>query len=382
MADSEKDLGQSIREVEDRFGVPEWLQSVGLIAWSLIGIGVVVIGALWLLDLTQVIVAPLATAGIVAAVTSPMVSWMARHHVPRAIGSLFVVLLIIVFSLAMLTLVVASIVDQADQAGDLLEQGRDLITGWGQDLGLSSDNAQSLASDASSALSGSISTLMSGVLSSAAALSSVLFFVAMTLLILYFLLSDGPSLRAWTERQMGVPLPLARTITGQLMSSLRGYFVGVTIVAVFSAIVVGVGGWLMGIPLIWTIVAVTFVGGFIPYLGAFIAGAFAVLIALGGAGVDAAIAMLILQVLANSLLQQLVQPFAMGVTLGIHPLAVLIVTLAGGALFGTIGLILSAPLVAAGVGVLRDVRAARISYAATVPPPAGTDAAASPGPPA
>jgi predicted PurR-regulated permease PerM len=85
--------------------------------------------------------------------------------------------------------------------------------------------------------------------------------------------------------------------------------------------------------------------------------------------------MLILQVLANSLLQQLVQPFAMGVTLGIHPLAVLIVTLAGGALFGTIGLVLAAPLVAAGAGVLRDVRTARSSYAA------GTDAAASPAPP-
>jgi predicted PurR-regulated permease PerM len=369
MADSEKDLGRSIREVEDRFGVPDWLQSVGLIAWSLVGIGVLVVGALWLLDLTQVIMAPFATAAIVAAVTSPMVGWMARHRIPRAIGSLFVLLLIIFFALAMLTMVVVSIVDQADQAGDLLEQGKNLITGWGEDLGLSSDNAQSLASDASSALSGSISTLMSGVLSSAAALSSVLFFVAMALLILYFLLSDGPSLRAWTERQMGVPLPLARTITGRVMSSLRGYFVGVTIVAIFSAVVVGVGGWIMGIPLIWTIVAVTFVGGFIPYLGAFIAGSFAVLIALGGAGLDAAIAMLILQVLANSVLQQLVQPIAMGLTLGIHPLAVLIVTLAGGALFGTIGLILSAPLVAAGAGVLRDIRSAKAQY----PPGAPAD---------
>jgi predicted PurR-regulated permease PerM len=49
----------------------------------------------------------------------------------------------------------------------------------------------------------------------------------------------------------------------------------------------------------------------------------------------------------------------MGAVLGIHPLAVLIVTLAGGALFGTIGLILAAPLTAAGAGVLKDIRAAR-----------------------
>jgi predicted PurR-regulated permease PerM len=367
MADGEKELGRSIKEVQDRFGQPEWLRSVGLISWALIGIAVLVIGAVWLLDLTQVIVAPLATAGIVAAVTSPLVGWLAAHRIPRAIGSMIVVALIVLFSITMITVVVVSIVDQADKASDLLSDGQDLITSWGEDLGLSAENARNLGGDAGSALSGSISTLMSGVLSSAAALSSVLFFIAMSLLILYFLLSDGPALRAWTERQMGVPMPLARTITGRVMKSLRGYFLGVTIISVFSAAVVGIGSWLLGIPLIGTIVAVTFVGGFIPYLGALVAGAFAVLLALGGAGVEAAIAMLALQLLANSFLQQLIQPFAMGAVLGIHPLAVLIVTLAGGALFGTIGLILAAPLTAAGAGVLKDIRVARALEEAPAP---------------
>ena len=53
--------------------------------------------------------------------------------------------------------------------------------------------------------------------------------------------------------------------------------------------------------------------------------------------------MIVVQLLANSVLQQLVQPLAMGAALGIHPLAVLIVTIAGGALFGSVGLILAAP---------------------------------------
>ena len=60
--------------------------------------------------------------------------------------------------------------------------------------------------------------------------------------------------------------------------------------------------------------------------------------------------MIVVQLLANGILQQLVQPFAMGAALGIHPLAVLIVTIAGGALFGAVGLILAAPLVAAATG--------------------------------
>ncbi len=49
----------------------------------------------------------------------------------------------------------------------------------------------------------------------------------------------------------------------------------------------------------------------------------------------------------------------MGTVLGIHPLAVLVVTLAGGAIFGTMGLILAAPLVAAVVRVSQDLREAR-----------------------
>ena len=65
--------------------------------------------------------------------------------------------------------------------------------------------------------------------------------------------------------------------------------------------------------------------------------------------------MIVVQLLANGLLQQLVQPFAMGAALGIHPLAVLIVTIAGGALFGMVGLVLAAPLTSAVVRISADL---------------------------
>ena len=66
-----------------------------------------------------------------------------------------------------------------------------------------------------------------------------------------------------------------------------------------------------------------------------------------------------LALLANGALQQLVQPVAYGTALGIHPLAVLIVTIAGGSLFGTIGLILAAPLTSAAVHISADLARAR-----------------------
>ena len=78
--------------------------------------------------------------------------------------------------------------------------------------------------------------------------------------------------------------------------------------------------------------------------------------------------MIVVQLLANGLLQQLVQPLAMGAALGIHPLAVLIVTIAGGALFGAIGLILAAPLTAAATRIAADLAHARAEEAAAAMP--------------
>jgi predicted PurR-regulated permease PerM len=158
---------------------------------------------------------------------------------------------------------------------------------------------------------------------------------------------------------MGVPVPVARTILSRISGSLRGYFVGVTIVALWSAAIVGGGALLLGVTLAGTIAVVTFLGGYIPYLGAWTAGGFAVLIALGDKGPETALALAVVVLLANGLFQQLVQPVAYGAALGLHPLVVLIVTIVGGCLFGTIGLVLAAPLVSAVVRITADVSSAR-----------------------
>jgi predicted PurR-regulated permease PerM len=163
---------------------------------------------------------------------------------------------------------------------------------------------------------------------------------------------------------MGVPQEVAHTITARLLQSMRGYFLGVTIVATFSALLVGGGALVLGIPLAGTIAVVTFVGGYVPYLGAWTAGAFSVLIALGGAGPEAAGGMVAIQLLSNGPLQQIVQPVAYGAALGLHPLAVLVLTIAGGALFGTVGLILAAPIASAIVRISADLAHARAQAAA------------------
>jgi predicted PurR-regulated permease PerM len=347
------------RELSGIFAVPQWLRGAGQASWLLVGLTLLLVGIIWLLALTNVIVLPLIAAGIIAAVSSPLVAWMHRHGLPRGLAAALMMLAIILGAIGMTLVVVGGIIGQASSAGSNLSGAQDKITGWVEDLGVGHGTAEAAKHQVSSATTDSVTALLHGVAGGLSALSSVVFFLAMTALSLFFLLKDGPTIRAWTEKHMGVPRDIARTITQRVLGSLRGYFLGTTIVAAFNAAVVAIGAWVLGVPLVGTIAAVTFVAAYIPYIGAWSAGAFAVLIALGGAGTEAATGMIVLQLLANSVLQQFVQPFAMGSALGLHPLAVLVVTIAGGALFGTVGLILAAPLTSAVVRISGDLAKAR-----------------------
>jgi predicted PurR-regulated permease PerM len=347
------------------FEVPQWLRGAGQTSWLLVGLAVLLVGVIWLLALTEVIVLPVLAAGIVAAVASPLVAWMHARGLPRGLAAAVLMLLIVLVGIGMTLAVVGGIVGEASSADSNLSGAADTITGWVEDAGVDPGTAEDAKDHASAATTESVSALLDGVARGLGALSSTVFFAAMTALSLFFLLKDGPTIRAWTEQHLGVPRDIARTITGRVLGSLRGYFLGTTIVAAFNAVVVAIGAWVLGVPLIGTIVAVTFIGAYIPYIGAWAAGAFAVLIALGGAGTDAAAGMLVLQLLANGILQQFVQPFAMGTALGLHPLAVLIVTIAGGALFGTVGLILAAPLTSAVARISSDFAEARAAAGQT-----------------
>jgi len=58
-----------------------------------------------------------------------------------------------------------------------------------------------------------------------------------------------------------------------------------------------------------------------------------------------------------------VQPFAMGSALDLNPLAVLVLTIGAGCVFGMIGLVLAAPIASAAVHITRDLARARASAA-------------------
>jgi putative heme transporter len=360
---------QQQRQLSSVFEPPRWLRDLGRTSWFLVGIVALLVGLVWLLGQTATITVPVVIGLVVATVASPLVAWLQHRRVPRTLGALLVLLALLALGVVVLLLVVGGIAAQRDEIAAYAEQALDRVESWLVDAGAGTDGAATVGNNLTRSVPEVISAFTSGVIDGIAGVTSIAFGLAFTVFALFFLLKDGPKLRRWVDGHLGVPHPVAQTITGEVISSLRRYFTGVTIVAAFNGVVVGLGAVLLDVPLAGTIAVVTFVTAYIPFVGAFVSGAFAVVLALAAGGTSTAAAMLVVVLLANGTLQNIVQPIAFGATLDLNPLLVLVVTISAGALFGMVGLILSAPLVSAAIHIVRDLGEIRGVRTTPVVPP-------------
>jgi predicted PurR-regulated permease PerM len=370
-----------LRALGSTFASPSWLRDLGRTSWLLVGFFLLLAGIVWLLAATNTIVGPVVAATIVATVAAPLVGALQRHRVPRAAGAALILLALIALAVVVLVLVLGGITAQKGDISSHLTAATAKMQSWLESLGVDQSAASSAKSTADSTTPQIISTLTHGLVSGIKGLTSLVFGLSLAALSTFFLLKDGPRMRHWADGHLGVPRAVGRTVTSGLIRSLRGYFRGVTLVAAFNGVVVTLGALVLGVPLVGTIGLVTFIAAYVPFIGAFVAGAFAVLIALGSEGTTTALIMLVIVILANGLLQNVVQPFAMGSALDLNPLAVLVLTIGAGCIFGTIGLILAAPLASAAVHIRTDLaRAVAASTAEPAEPQAPEAGTATPAP--
>jgi predicted PurR-regulated permease PerM len=357
------------------FSAPMWLRDLGLLAWFLVGVGILFVGLTWLLGLTSTITMPVVVGAILATVAGPLVAKMERHRIPRVAGAGIVLLGFLALGVVIALLVFGGLYEQSSEIKASISEAVDKVEGWANDAGAGG------TSDAKeSANSGTVNAgkaLLQGVIAGIGGLTSLVFFLTFTIFATFFLLKDGPTVRRFIDHNLGVPMEVATVITSNVMQSLRRYFLGVSIVAAFNAVVVGLGALVLGVPLAGTIAVVVFVTAYIPFIGAVISGAFAVLLTLSSQGTTDAVIMLVIVILANGLLQNIVQPIAFGATLDLNPLVVLIVTIGFGAIFGMIGMVLAAPLTSAALHISRELaRAKALEEVERAPPAEGEPAGA------
>jgi putative heme transporter len=341
-------------ERSSMFSAPTWLRDLGFGSWLLVGFVLVIVGLIWLLGQTSTIVLPVTLALVIGAVAGPLVGALERRGLPRAAGAGLVLLGLALIAAFVFALVIHGISANSSDVSSKASQGLDKIEGWFKDMGV--DDTK----DAKEALKKDVpeirKTLMSGVAAGVDGLTSVAFFLAFALLGTFFVLKDAPVMTRFVNTHIGLPVPVATTVTSEVATALRNYFTGVTIIAAFNAVVVGLGAFVLGVPLAGTIAIVTFVTAYVPYVGAWTAGIFAFVLALGSEGASDAFILALIIFLANGALQNMLQPFVFGATLSLNPLVVLVVTIGAGSLFGMIGLTLAAPLTSAAVHISGRLR--------------------------
>lgn len=314
--------------------------------------------AAWFVSATRTIVIPFVVAVLLAALLSPVADRLERLGLKRWAGALLCTLLVVAVGAGLVVLVVVQVVNQAPQIGDQLSKAASDVSAWLEEQGWGGDLVatveSSVAENWQAWLTGIVPTLSKGI---GSALTLVIVLV-LALNILFFLIKDGQDLHRWLSGHMGVPRRIGESTLVHSARSIRGYFVGTTVVGVVNALVVGIGAVVLGTPLAFVLAVVMLFTNYVPFIGAFVGGAFAVLMAFAGGGAHDAVVMLVLVLAANGPGQWVVQPLALGSSLDLHPIAVLFVTMAGSILAGPIGGVVAAPLTAVAVEAIRQVKAA------------------------
>ena len=334
-----------------RIAVPK----VGVLAWSFIGVVVATLIVVTAFSAVSEIILPLLFAVVLAVVFKPVAGKLERHRFRPSLAAGLIVLGLLVLMTFVVVATVRGIVDQTDEIGASVDAAIDNAS---DELNVDPDSlndARAATQEASPMIAeGVLTAFVSGVNSLLGLISGLI----LGALIMFYLLKDGTALR---RNVVATIDPSIRDevddFIGDACRILRDYGRGRTVMSAVVSVVVGLASLLLGLPLVLTIVVVNFIGGYIPYIGAFLGGGLAVIVAWGDGGLGVAALMLVIVLASNLLLENLVEPRVMGSTLHIHPVVVLIVTALGGFLAGIVGLILAVPftvIAANAIGRLRS----------------------------
>jgi predicted PurR-regulated permease PerM len=341
----------------ERWQIPEPLRKVGTASWLTIGVALVVVGVLLLLAVARTITVPLILGTMFGLAAFPLTDWFERRLHRRSLAALLVTALGVVVLVLVGFIVIDQLIGQAQTIANNLEAGAQKAkeaAGSHGGIAAAIDQLQSSVEKNWAKLLGGAILLASGALNSVAALFLSIF---LSFNIFFLIQKDGRRLKRWAARHLLLPPPLAAAILGDSVHAVRGYFLGTSIVALQNAVVIFIAALALGTPIPFVIAVVVFLFAFVPFIGAIVGGAFAVIMAYAGGGTSDAVIMLVVVFIANGVLQTVVQQIALGATLNLHPLAVLVATMMGSIIAGPIGGVISAPLTATAVMAVRRIRA-------------------------
>lgn len=322
----------------------------GLIAWAIIGLLILGWVVAMFIARLSLVFTPLAIALFPAALLAPGSEYLKRRGVrPAAAAALVLIGFLVAFG-AILTAIGWLIAEELTGVAAAVEDGYADIQDFFEDrfeteippIGELLDQLQAWA------LGGDAETDQTGAVTGAAmtTLELVASFL-LGLVALFFYLKDGKRIASWFIRLFPPRLrDDVDEISHRVWSTLGAYFRGQLVVAAVDAFFIGVGLFLLDVPLALPLAILIFLGGLFPVVGAFTAAALAVLIALADQGILVALGVLAINIVVQQLEGNLLAPLIVGRATHLHPLAILVALTAGAVAFGIVGAFLAVPVVA------------------------------------
>ncbi|MDP9266665.1 MAG: AI-2E family transporter [Chloroflexota bacterium] len=315
-------------------------------------LGVVGLALLFVVWRAGDIVRPFIWGAILAYVLLPLVSLLQRRAgVPRSVAAAAVFALLLAAIVGggrvLIPLAVGQVLDLQQRLPSLLANLEASLSGTLDQFGLGPfREVASQGTDLPAMLARAALPIAVGL---GHALLEFLVFLIAT----FFLLRDAPRLFDWFRRvlppgQRAELVPLAKQVNELLGLYVRGQIILIGIMATVTT----VGLTLFGVPFSFVLGMATGVLEIIPIVGPIMAGAIACLVALGNPnpfGWSQPVyvgAIAVMYTVLRHAEDYFVIPLVIGRIVRLHPALVIFSLLAGGALFGLLGVILAVPLAA------------------------------------
>ncbi|OJU58447.1 MAG: AI-2E family transporter, partial [Microbacterium sp. 70-38] len=357
MVDSDEKPRGSFRDIlrqrtvtsETASSVPHGLRVATAYSWRLLVVAAAIALVIWLVIQLKLLVIPLLIAILISALIWPAFAWLIRHRVPRWLAIVISMLGTIAIVTGLVWLAVWQITRQWSSVQAKTVEGIDQLRQYLIDgpLHLTPSQIDGFLSQAGTFLQQQASLLWSGALAIGSTVGHVATGLLLTLFILLCLLADGGGIWRWTTRlfprRARVPIDGAGR-AGWL--TVVNYARTQLLVATIDAIGIGLGAFLLGVPLAIPVAVLVFLGSFVPIVGAVVTGALAVFLALVYNGWWIALWMLVVVLGVQQLEGHVLQPVLMGSAVKVHPLAVVLVVAGGALIAGIPGALFAVPLAA------------------------------------
>ncbi|AFU02113.1 AI-2E family transporter [Nocardia brasiliensis] len=322
------------------------------------------IGKLW------VVILPVALAIVVATVLWPPTRWLVEHGLKPGLAATITVVGFIAALAGVIALIVPSVVDQAPELADKSTAGVNKVRDWlqGPPLRIRDEQLSSAVDAIVSRLQSSAEQIATGVFTGVSTATSALITLFLVLVLAFFFVKDGPRLLPWLHAVLGSRSGRhVEEVLNRVWVTLGGFIRTQALVSLIDAVFIGAGLVILGVPLALVLAVITFIGGFVPIVGAFVAGALAVLVALVGNGLTTALIVLAIVLAVQQLEGNVLQPVLQSRSMQLHAVVVLLAVTAGGSLYGIVGAFLAVPVAAIVAVVVRYI-GEQIDVVTTAPP--------------